>query len=109
MPVAQADERQAAAELAALAEKRFLDTVRRRVAWQAGEAARQRAVRLDQAPAPDLLDVAVLARLLETRPDAPRAAEWRVFVAELQEIADAEGRLPAVIERLVRFVLADLL
>ena len=94
---------------AALAEARFLDSVRRRVAWQAEQAARLRALpRAPRTPL-DLLDVAVLERLVAEHPTAPRAAEWRAFVGELRELAGADGRLPEIVDRLVAVVFDELL
>ena len=96
-------------EQAASAEARFLEAVRRRVAWQAERAAAQR----EQARAPkeplDLLDVDVLVRLVSTGPTSSRTAEWTAFVGELLELVDDDGRLPDTLERLVRVVLADLI
>jgi hypothetical protein len=92
---------------AALAEERYLASVRRRVGWQAGRAEQLRAA--ERAPELDVLDVAALRRLVDAHPEAPRAAEWRAFLAELAELADTRGRLPEVLERLVRVVLAELL
>jgi hypothetical protein len=89
------------------AEARFLDELRRRVAWQAEEASRQR-VAVPATPL-DLLDAGTLERLVEAHPEAGRAAEWRAFLVELRYLADDQGRLPATLERLVRVVLADLL
>ena len=57
----------------------------------------------------DPLQLSDLFRLVESRPHAPRAPEWRAFLAELQFLADADGRLPSWLERLVRVVLTDLL
>jgi hypothetical protein len=93
----------------AAAEVRFLEDLRRRVAWQADEAARLR-LRARRPAAPvDLLDANALELLVHAHPEAPRAAEWRAFLAELRYLADDRGRLPAALERLVRVVLADLL
>lgn len=93
---------------AALAEQRFLDSVRRRVAWQSEQAARLRA--LPREPQPfDLLDLGALTRLVAGHPAAPRAAEWSAFLDELRELADENGRLPGILERLVRVVFAELL
>lgn len=89
------------------AEARFLADLRRRVAWQAEEAARQR-VAVPVEPL-DLLDARALEALVHAHPEAERAAEWRAFLAELRYLADDHGRLPATLERLVRIVLADLL
>lgn len=96
-----------APEDAVSAELRFLEEVRARVAWQAEKAARLREPA--SVPALDVLDVAVLERLVAAAPDAPRAGEWRLFVAELREVASPTGRLPENLERLVRVVLGDLL
>ena len=92
---------------AAAAEARFLEELRRRVAWQAEEAARQRVV-VPREPV-DPLDAEALERLVQAHPNADRAAEWRSFLAELRYLADDQGRLPETLERLVRVVLADLL
>lgn len=89
------------------AEARFLEELRRRVAWQAEEASRQR-VAVPREPL-DLLDAGALERLVQAHPDAPRADEWRAFLVELRYLADDQGRLPATLERLVRVVFADLL
>jgi hypothetical protein len=94
---------------ASLAEQRFLDSVRRRVAWQAEQAARLRALPREPAAPPDLLDLRVLEKLLVAAPVAPRTAEWTAFLEELRELADDDGRLPEVLERLVSVVFADLL
>jgi hypothetical protein len=94
----------------ALAEERFLESLRRRVSWQAEQAARQRAHAVASRPvALDPLDPAALAALIETRPDDVRAPEWRAFLAELDVLIEADGRLPASIEGLVRLVFTDLL
>jgi hypothetical protein len=101
-----------AAELpadAAEAEVRFLEELRSRVAWQAEEAARLRLRAGTPAPSVDLLDANALELLVHAHPEAPRAAEWRAFLAELRYLADDRGRLPATLERLIRVVLADLL
>jgi hypothetical protein len=94
---------------AALAEARFLDSVRRRVAWQAEQAARLRAIPRAPKPPLDLLDVSVVERLLAEHASAPRAAEWAAFLEELRELADENGRLPDIVDRLVAVVFADLL
>jgi hypothetical protein len=97
-------------DAAKLAELRYLDELRRRVAWQADAAALLRTRAARHAPLlVDPLELSDLFRLVESRPHAPRAREWRAFLAELQFLADADGRLPAWLERLVRVVLADLL
>jgi hypothetical protein len=97
----------AALDPATQAEERFLAELRQRVAWQSERAAALRAAAAD--PVADLRDLAALWRLVESRPDAPRAAEWRSFLIELRDLADESGRLPEFLERLVRVVLADLL
>jgi hypothetical protein len=97
-------------DAAGLVELRYLDELRRRVAWQADAAAvlRARAARAPRAPV-DPLALPDLFRIVESRPHAARAPEWRSFLAELQFLGDAEGRLPSSLERLVRVVFADLL
>jgi hypothetical protein len=94
-----------AGKSAEAAEERFLDELRRRVAWQAEQAARQR----EAARPKDPLDTTVLWRLVEEHDDALRQSEWRAFLAELHELTDANGRLPASFERLVRTVFGELL
>jgi hypothetical protein len=91
----------------ALAEERFLSDLRARVAWQAEEAARQRAAVAP--PEIDVRDLAALHRLVADHPRAARHAEWRAFLGELETLTDSDGRLPATLERLVRVVLAELL
>jgi hypothetical protein len=92
---------------AELAEQRFLQGVRDRVAWQAERAAALRAV---GAPAAlDLRDLAQLWALVASRPEDPRSLEWRAFLVELRELTDESGHLPEELERLVRVVLSDLL
>jgi hypothetical protein len=93
---------------AAAAEERFLADLRERVAWQAEEAARLRAQERPVA-ALDPLDADALERLVHAHPHALRNAEWRCFLADLRFLVDADGRLPASLERLVRVVFADLL
>jgi hypothetical protein len=93
-----------------LTEERFLAQLRRRVAWQAEQASRQRAESVaDHASAHDPLDPNALRALIETRPDDPRAPEWRAFLNELDILIEDDGRLPAMVEGLVRLVFADLL
>jgi hypothetical protein len=104
---AWAPEASAAPDTAALVEERFLAELRARVAWQSDRAAALRAAVAD--PVPDPRDLGSLWRLVESRPDAPRAAEWRAFLIELRDLADERGRLPEYLERLVGVVLADLL
>jgi hypothetical protein len=96
-----------APEDAVAAEQRFLEQVRQRVAWQAEAASRLRGGPPERVL--DVLDLATLTRLVEAHADAPRGAEWRLFLDELAFLADASGRLPATLERLVRVVLADVL
>lgn len=98
----------ATSEQALAAEERFLEELRQRVGWQVSEAARQRARERVAEPI-DVLDADALGRLVRAHPEAPRAAEWRCFLAELRYLAADDGRLPASLERLVRVVLADLL
>jgi hypothetical protein len=97
-------------EDAVVAEQRFLESLRRRVAWQAEAAARLRAER-PPAPGPaiDVLDLAAIEQLVASRPDAPRAQEWRLFLDELRFLAEPTGRLPGIVDRLVRVVFAELL
>ena len=92
------------------AEDRYLAQLRRRVAWQADRAASLRAASVapDRAPF-DLLDPLALAALIDTRPDDLRAPERRAFLVELAELVDEHGRLPSLVEGLVRLVFADLL
>ena len=92
-------------------EERFLETLRRRVSWQADTASRLRGGVETAAPEPplDLLDVSVVALLVESRPGDPRAAEWQDFVADLRVLAGDDGRLHEDYECLVRAVLGDLL
>lgn len=109
VPAVEASTAEEIAQQAALAEERFLASVRRRVAWQAEEAARLRAL-----PAPpigtfDVLDVGSLDRLLAGHTPGPRTAEWTAFLTELHDVSDDEGRLPEIVERLVRVVFAELL
>jgi hypothetical protein len=94
---------------AAAAEERFLEAIRARIAWQVEQAGRLRAVERQPGAALDVLDVAALAWLVEQRPEAQRAPEWRAFIGELHELADEDGRLPDALERLVRVVFAELL
>jgi hypothetical protein len=98
-----------APEGAVAAEQRFLDGLRRRVAWQAHAAARLRAERPPAQGTVDVLDVAALERLLAAHASALRAREWRLFLDELVEIADPGDRLPPLLERLVRVVFGELL
>jgi hypothetical protein len=94
---------------AALAETRFLDGVRRRVAWQADQAARLRALPRQPAAPLDVLDLNALCRLVAAVPAGPRTPEWTAFLEELCELAEPDGRLPEILERLVRVVFAELL
>ncbi|HZQ80457.1 MAG TPA: hypothetical protein VFB25_00620 [Gaiellaceae bacterium] len=87
-------------------EQRFLEQLRRRVAWQAEQAEQQRSRQRQEI---DVLDADTLDRLIRARPDAARNAEWCAFLGELRYLADDAGRLPQSLERLVRVVLADLL
>lgn len=103
-PAVAAEER---AAQAAQAELRFLESIRRRVAWQVEQAVRLRSAD-DDAPL-DLLDIGSLWQLVEAHPHEPRAREWRAFLAELREIADDDGRLPDFLERLVSVVFGELL
>jgi hypothetical protein len=96
-------------EDAVAAEQRFLEELRRRVAWQAEAVARLRA---EQPPAPapfDPLDFAALEGLVAANSAAPRAQEWQLFLEELEILVEADGRLPQLVERLVRVVFAELL
>jgi hypothetical protein len=88
------------------AEQRYLDVLRRRVAWQSEAAARLRGGHVGTPP--DVLELATLRRLVAAAQDAPRAEEWRAFLGELSELAE-DGRLPETLERLVRVVFAELL
>jgi hypothetical protein len=91
-------------------EERFLAELRRRVAWQSEAAARMReGLGAPAATKVDVLDLFVLRRLVDGRPDAPRHREWSAFLDELEELAEPGRRLPATLEGLVTVVLADLL
>lgn len=94
----------AAAAAAAAAQARYLDAVRRRVAWQA-EAADRRVLPVRQGSPLDL-------RWLEQRVAAmshdPRADEWHAYLEELRPHAGADGRLPKQLESLVRSVFGGL-
>jgi hypothetical protein len=96
-------------EDAVAAEQRFLEELRQRVAWQAEKVARLRAEELTAPAAFDVLDFAALERLVASQPGARRAAEWRIFLEELRFLTDAGGRLPELVDRLVRVVFAELL
>ena len=89
-------------------QQRFLDDLRERVAWQSRVADERRAAERARPPAIDVLDIATLRRLVESHPDSPRNAEWRVLLCELEPIAET-GRLPEMLERLVTVVFAELL
>ena len=90
-------------------QERFLAELRARVGWQAAVAAERRAVERAQPPSRDLRDPHVLARLVDEHADNPRAAEWRALIAELEPIVESDGRLPAMLDRLVSVVFADVL
>ena len=92
----------------AVLEDRFLDEIRRRVAWQASAAARLRERPVEAGPV-DPLDLAALQRLVAARPEARRHREWTAFLAELAELTDSDGRLPENLQGLVTVVLAELL
>lgn len=90
-----------------LLQERFLASLRDRVAWQAREAERRRAL---AAPAPvDVRDIASLRSLVAGNRGHVRAREWDAFLDELEVLTDDAGMLPAQLESLVRVVLADLL
>ena len=91
------------------AEARFLDGLRGRVAWQAERAAELRREAAVQHYTFDVLDPKSLAALVATRPDDVRGPEWRAFLAELDDLIEDDGRLPASLEGLVRLVFAELL
>jgi hypothetical protein len=99
------------------AEAQFLDSLRRRVSWQSEKASRLRGGVAPTAPAVrdepaaetvDIHDVSALGRLLDSRPDDPRAEEWRAFLDDLRILADSDGRLHEDYGCLVRAVLGDL-
>jgi hypothetical protein len=91
-------------------EDRFLAELRRRVAWQAEAAARLRSGQAAPVePRVDVLDLRVLRRLVDGRPEAARHREWSAFLDELEELAEPGRRLPATLEGLVTVVLSDLL
>jgi hypothetical protein len=94
---------------AACAESQFLEQLRRRVSWQAEQAARQRTDAVADYVVHDPLDPVALAALIETRPDDVRAPERRAFLAELDVLIEEDGRLPVTVEGLVRLVFSDLL
>jgi hypothetical protein len=89
-------------------QERFLASLRDRVAWQARQAERIRNA-VPTATRLDVLQIDELRRLVDAEGDRPRTREWQSFLAELDVLADDDGRLPAQLERLVRVVLADLL
>ena len=92
---------------AAAAELRFLETLRDRVAWPARRAAELRS--MQPAPPFDVLEFRALTRLVDAHPYARRFAEWRMLLDELEPLVEPDGRLPAMLERLVFVVFADLL
>jgi hypothetical protein len=94
---------------AAQAEARFLEQLRRRVSWQAEQAGRLRTDAVAGHVLHDPLDPVALAALIETRPADVRAPERRAFLAELEVLIEEDGRLPAMVEGLVRLVFSDLL
>lgn len=93
----------------ALSEERFLAALRERVAWQSRAAERRRAEELVRPQPVDVLNVAELIELVERDRTARRYDEWRAFLDELAELTESGGRLPAMLERLVRVVFAELL
>jgi hypothetical protein len=99
---------------ASSAEAQFLDSLRRRVSWQSEKASRLRGgvtepgVRELADEPVDVHDVSALGRLIDSRPDDPRAPEWRAFLDDLRILADSDGRLHEDYGCLVRAVLGDL-
>jgi hypothetical protein len=94
---------------AAAVEERFLAHLRRRVSWQAEQAAREREQALMAQAGLDLLDPVALAALLERRADDLRTPERRALLAELEVLIEDDGRLPADLEEPIRLVFSDLL